>query len=230
MENNVTDILLTTPYFPFTAALLIMLVLAAIEIVSFMLGGPFSSLIDNFLPDFDVDVDLDADLDTDMDTAGGLSGLMIWLKADQVPFLIILLVFLSAFSALGIGLQSLVSSAAGEPLSSIVASVLVLPATLPVMRFALKGIAKILPSDETDALGLDSLVGSKGTILTGVATRGSAAQAKVKNAKGDWIYVMVEPEDDHDQLESGSTIEICAQHNSIFLAKNISNLRLGNES
>ena len=81
-----------------------------------------------------------------------------------------------------------------------------------------RGLARIMPGDETTAVSLDSLVGRRGTITIGTARRGSPAQARVKDIHGQPHYVMVEPYDDAHALVEGDTVRLDRREGNIFIA------------
>ena len=89
---------------------------------------------------------------------------------------------------------------------------------MPVTGLSARGIARIIPGDETTAISLDSLVGRRGTITIGTARRGSPAQARVKDMHGQPHYVMVEPYDDEQAIGEGETVRLDRRDGNIFIA------------
>jgi hypothetical protein len=75
-----------------------------------------------------------------------------------------------------------------------------------------------MPGDETTAVGLDELVGRRGTITIGTARRGSPAQARVADIHGQVHYVMVEPYDDRQSIGEGETVRLDRRDGHIFIA------------
>jgi len=67
-------------------------------------------------------------------------------------------------------------------------------AALPLMRICAGGIADLIPSDQTYAVSLDTLVGRVAVIVSGTARLGYPAQGKVTSEHGQVLYVMVEPD------------------------------------
>lgn len=215
---------------PFSVSLAIMGLLAVLEVGSTLVGTQLSGLVDNLLPDmdFDADLDLDTDLDSDVDMSGAsgangsLIALLSWLRVDQVPFLIVLVTFLASFGLLGLGLQAGVAAVSGAPLSATLASVIALPATLPVMRGVIGMLAKILPDDETEVVSRESLIGGMAVITLGVAQANSPAEAKISDQYGTTHYVMVEPKVDGVTFEQGQTVRLLAHKNqTTFFAESM---------
>ncbi|RIV88667.1 DUF1449 family protein [Aurantiacibacter xanthus] len=188
---------------PFAAALLLMLLLAAFQLVSF--GG------------FDLDADGDAGLDADgeADAAGGLLSL---LGIGRLPFTIWLVLFLLVFAGIGVSIQALAQNLTGGPLHALLAAVLAGAAALPVTGVLTRPLAKILPHDETSAVGLDSLVGRRAVITTGVARAGSPARARVADRHGHPHHVMVVPHEPASELGEGDEVLLVRREDNLFYA------------
>jgi hypothetical protein len=177
---------------PFSVALLLMLMIGAVEALG--LGASAVHL----------------DLHADADGGGDLLG---WLGIGRVPLLMLLVVFLALFGLTGLAIQQFAG-----PLPSWVAVPAAAAATLPLTGFGARGLARIMPGDETTAVSLDSLVGRRGTITIGTARRGSPAQARVADIHGLAHYVMVEPYDDDQAIGEGETVRLDRREGNIFIA------------
>ena len=183
------DFILAPANLPFSVALLVMLMIGAVE----ALGLGASA------------VELDADLDSD----GG--GLLDWLGVGRVPLLMLLVVFLAAFGLIGLALQQLAG-----PFSPWIAGPVAAAAALPFTGLGARGLARIMPQDETTAVSLDSLLGKRGTITIGTARAGSPAQARVRDVHGQAHYVMVEPHDPDHAIAEGETVLLIRRDGNIF--------------
>ncbi|HEX8586237.1 MAG TPA: YqiJ family protein [Allosphingosinicella sp.] len=184
------DFLAAPANFPFAVALTVMLLIGVVE----ALGLGASA----------VHLDIDADAH-----AGDLLG---WLGVGQVPLLMILVVFLAAFGLLGLAVQQAVG-----PFSLWLASTIAGIAALPVTGLGARGLARIMPQDETTAVSLDTLVGKRGTITVGTARTGSPAQARVRDVHGQPHYVMVEPHDEAHPIAEGETVLLLRRDGHIFI-------------
>ena len=184
------DFLAAPANFPFAVALTVMLLIGVVE----ALGLGASA----------VHLDIDADAH-----AGDLLG---WLGVGQVPLLMVLVVFLAAFGLLGLALQQAVG-----PLPLWLASTVTGVAALPVTGLGARGLARIMPQDETTAVSLDTLVGKRGTITVGTARTGSPAQARVRDVHGQPHYVMVEPHDEAHPIAEGETVLLLRRDGHIFI-------------
>ena len=189
------EFLLAAENVPFAVALLLMLMIGAVEAVGLGSGA----------------VHLDAHADAD---SGGALG---WLGVGEVPLLMLLVVFLALFGILGLILQQLVQAVAGAPLSPWLASAGAFAATLPLLGMCARGLARIIPGDETTAVALESLVGKRATVTVGSASRGCPAQARVRDAYGQSHYVMIEPNDDGQSVGAGETVLLVRREGEIFI-------------
>lgn len=184
------ELLLDPATWLFTAAIGLVLGLAAIETLGLLLGhGGLSDWAEHWLPDLH-----DAD------------GLVGWLHIGKVPFTILLIIFLTAFSLAGFVAQILAKQLLGQfmplPLAAAGAGVLALPA----VRVLGGTLGRIIPKDETFAVSLDDLVGRIATVVTGTARHGLPAQARVRDALGRSHYVMVEPDEADSEFPAGSEV------------------------
>jgi membrane protein implicated in regulation of membrane protease activity len=177
---------------PFSVALLLMLMIGAVEALG--LGASAVHL----------------DLHVDGDVDGSLLG---WLGVGKVPLLMLLIVFLALFGLAGLAIQQFAG-----PLPLWIAVPAAAAAALPLTGFGARGLARIMPGDETTAVSLDSLVGRRGTITIGIARRGSPAQARVADIHGQPHYVMVEPYDDGQAISEGETVRLDRREGNIFIA------------
>jgi membrane protein implicated in regulation of membrane protease activity len=177
---------------PFSVALLIMLMIGAVEALG--LGASAVHL----------------DVGADLDGGGDLLG---WLGIGQVPLLMLLVVFLAFFGLIGLAIQQFAG-----PLPLWIAAPAAVAAALPLTGLGARGLGRIMPRDETTAIGLDELVGRRGTITIGTARRGSPAQARVRDMHGQVHYVMVEPYDDSQAFGEGETVRLDRRDGNIFIA------------
>jgi membrane protein implicated in regulation of membrane protease activity len=177
---------------PFSVALLVMLMIGAVEALG--LGASAVHL----------------DMHADVDGGGDLLG---WLGIGRVPLLMLFVVFLALFGLAGLAVQQFAG-----PLSLWIAVPAAIAAALPLTGLGARGLARIMPGDETTAVGLDELVGRRGTITIGTARRGSPAQARVSDVHGQVHYVMVEPYDDDHSICQGDTVRLDRREGNIFIA------------
>jgi len=214
---------------PFTVALGLMVLIAALEGIGLIFGLALSGVVDSLLPDFDVpeiDVEIDpganglepgADLGT-LPEAGLVTQFLGWLSFGRVPALILLIVFLTAFGLAGLAIQGGLYGLTGFYLPAILATIPAFAAALPSTRYVGLGLARIMPKEETEAVSHSEFVGKVATIVLGTSRRGEPAQAKLRDKFGQSHYVMVEPDHDDDEFHAGKEILIVRQAGAQFRA------------
>ncbi|WP_299397104.1 OB-fold-containig protein [Pelagibius sp.] len=199
---------------PFLVTAVVTLVIAGIEILSVLLGLGLSDLIDDVMPDLDIE----GDLDTEMPDAGGgiLADAMSWLNVGRVPFLVLLIAFLTLFTVSGYGLQLLVGGALGFYLPALLAAPAALAAALPATRWTSRGLARIVPREETYATGNDDLVGRVATVTLGPVTRRAAGKAKVADRHGNLHFVRVRAASRGERFQTDAEVLLVGYKRSLF--------------
>ncbi len=187
--------LLAPEMLPFSVALLLMLLIGAAEAIG--LGASA------------------AHLHVGAEGEGG--DLLGWLGIGEVPLLVILVVLLALFGLIGMAGQQLAAALLGAPASPWIAAPLALVAALPLTGSCARALARILPTDETTAVCLDSLIGKRATVVVGSARQGCAARAQVRDAYGQVHYVMLEPSDERQTIGEGETALIVAREGELFI-------------
>jgi hypothetical protein len=194
---------------PFAVALGLMALLALVELVGLLFGGSLGGLLDS---DHEVHAPhIDAD-------AGPLAGFLDWLCIGQVPTLVLMVIFLTAFGIAGFALQGALTTWVGAALHPLLASVGAFGAALPATRLGGKLFARIMPKVQTEATSRDSFVGRIATVTTGTARRGLPAEAKLRDAFGQTHYLRIEPDDEQAILAEGSQVLIVRRAGAVFHA------------
>ncbi len=208
--------LLAESNLPFTIALAVMGLLFLLQIIGI---GDF---------DFDADVEIDGDMDLDAATgsAGVLGAITTLLGLGRVPLFVWLMVFLLLFALLGLSIQALASDLTGSPLYNLLAAVFAGGAALPVTSVLVRPLSRLLPQDETSAVGLDSLVGRRAKITTGRAAAGSPARARVRDRHGHAHYVMVEPHEAGSEMHEGNDLLLVRREGQTFFGVSLSERKL----
>jgi len=179
---------------PFAVALVLMLMIGAVEAVGLGVSAAH----------FDLHADGDADL-------------LGWLGLGRVPLLMLIVVLLALFGLIGISLQQLADALLGAPLSPWLAAPIAFMASLPLLGVSARALARIMPGDETTAVSLDSLVGKRAEIMVGAARRGSPAQGRVRDVHGQAHYVMIEPSGDDQSVAAGEKVLLVRREGNIFI-------------
>jgi len=221
------EFIAASPNMAFSVALAVMLGIAALEIVTTLIGFSLSSLLDDMLPDFDApDVEFDADTDAEFasgaaDGADGLSGfnkVLDWFYVGRVPALILLVIALTVFGLAGYALQSIIQSATGGLMNGYVASAVAFLVSLPAIRGLAGLFARFVPKETTDAVSIDSLIGQVATVTLGIARTGTPAEAKLKDEHGQTHYVRVQPAEADAQFEKGAEVLLVKRTGTVFEA------------
>ena len=180
----------------FTAALALMLLIGAVEAIGLGAGS------------------FGADLGADVDG----TDLLGWLGVGRVPLLVLLVAFLAIFGTIGVAGQQAAAALTGVPLSPWIATPLAVLAALPVTGVAARGLARVLPGDETSAIALDELIGRSAFIVTGRAGYGSPARARIEDRHGQTHFVMVEPDRPGPTFHEGDPVLLVRQEGHLFRA------------
>jgi hypothetical protein len=191
---------------PYSLALAIVIGLALIEGTGLLIGLSLGSLLDEL---FSIDVDLDA---TPELSTGGFTAVLGWLYFNQLPFLVWLLLFLSSFGITGLTLNYIIN------LPLLITLPVTLVVTLFVSRILGKGIANIIPKNESSASSNRSFAGKLATITIGQATKGNAAEAVLHDEFNQKHYVMVEPEQATQVFKQGTQVVLIEKHKSSWIA------------
>lgn len=194
-----TDIF-TPDFAPFTIALMMLALIAAIELLGLAFGVAFSGLVDGLLPEVDVYAETGG-----AGAAGGdvLGDLLAWLHVGKVPVLIIFAAFLAGFGLSGIALQNASTAIFGGGAPLFLAAPAAFLLALPATRMLAGAAVRIMPQDETDAVSEASFVGRIALIIRGEAVKGRAAEAKLIDARGLTQYVLIEPADEGVTFREG---------------------------
>jgi len=171
----------------------------------------FSGLTD-FAPD------LDSDMDGDVDAAGVANGLLSFLGLGRLPLMIWLALFLLLFMLIGFVGQQIIHGATGALLAPWLSGPLAALAGVPATAIVARPLGRIMPKDETTAVSIDSLVGRFAVLGTGTAKPGSPARAKVIDIHGHPHFVMVEPDNDGQQFNSGEKLLLVRRDGDLFKA------------
>ena len=197
---------------PFAIAMGLMFLLVLLQVIG--LGG-------------DIDADIDFDADVADPTAVGFGGaLTSLLGLGKVPLFVWLIVFLLLFSGVGLGIQALATDLTGSPLYSWLAAVFAAGGSIPATALLVRPIGRLMPQDETTAVGLDALVGRRGTVTTGRAAKDSPARTRVYDHHGQAHHVMVEPHEDASEMLEGDEVLLVRREGQRFFGVPLANRAL----
>ena len=205
------EFLLVTENLPFSVALAIMVSIAVLEGIGALFGLGVSTLLESLSPDMDFDID-----GPDIDSSTTLTHFLSWLRIGKAPLLILIVVFLTAFSIVGLLLQQLAYSVTGSLFNGWLLALPALFLSLPCVRFFGSVFARIAPSDETEAVSEDSFIGRVAVIVIGTAKQDSPAEAKLSDEHDQAHYIMVEPDNEGEIFESSTHVLIVRKSGNVF--------------
>ena len=199
---------------PFVVSLVAMLAIGVIEVLGLVLGLGIGELVDDFLPDL-----------SEFD-AGGNAGeaefegsffteAFSWLNAGRVPYLILLMVFLGAFTIIGYGLQLMVGNL-GFLLPAVVAGPIAFLPSLPATRMASAIFGRVLPREETYAVSENDLIGRLARITFGPVTLERAGQAKVIDTHGNPHFVRLRAAEADKEYQVHQEVLLVAVSSGLF--------------
>lgn len=204
------DFLFAAPNIVFTVSLGVLALLLVLEFA----GSGLSDVVDGLFPDLDGDA-------PDADDVSLPSQFLSWLRSGRVPMLMVFAVFLGVFGAGGLLLQHVVATLFGAPLHLALATLTMLPLSLPFVKMAAALLARMMPRDETAVISREDLIGRVATIVTGHARKGFPAQAKLRDEFRTTHYLMVEPDEDGVELRQGEEVALMARRGAVYVARRV---------
>ena len=202
--SAVTDILLAPDVRPFAIAAAIMATLGGIELLTMIVGFSISELIGS-----------DFALEADHDGVGG--GLFLWINAGRLPLLILIILALGVFSIEGFFLQGF-AHIAGTAVPVTLAALLAAALSVPTIRVTSRGIAKIIPRDETYAVNDADFVGKVAEVAIGPLDQGLPGRVRLKDVFGNWHNVPARASPDSTPLPVGASVLLVDRDSKSFIA------------
>src|ERR1700759_1689134 len=200
--SAVGDILLAPEVRPFAVAAAIMVALGGIEVLTTMIGLSISELIGH-------------DVSVEADHHGGLSGLFLWINAGRLPLGILLI--LGVFSIGGFLLQG-VAHVLGFVIPVSIAVLASVAGSVPVIRTTSRGLARIIPRDETYAVNDADFVGKIATVVVGPLDQGLPGRVRLKDVFGNWHTVSARASHDSPDLAVGASVLLVDRDPRSFIA------------
>ncbi len=196
----------------FFIAIVTILIMAVVESISMLLGVSVSEALDNLLPDVEVEADIEANISVPI---------LDWLNFGKIPFLILIILFLTIFGLNGFIVQGFIFKVFNNVLPGVIAIIIAIFPTLIIVHFLGNLLAKLIPQVDTTAVKLSSLKGQIAEINIGTATFDNPAEAKVKDVYGKVHYVRVIPGDKSEKFVQGEKIVLVIFENGVFQAEKV---------
>lgn len=198
---------------PFSIAIMIVVLIAMLEGIGMFLGFGLTSFVDNLFPEMDIDMEA-----PEMESATSPGRAFGWIRVKGVPVLVLMIIFLTSFGLCGLFLQTAIKAIIGAPLDSMIVTLPAFLFAIPSVRVFGGVVARVMPKDETTAVGLDSFVGKVATITLGTAKKNQPAQGKVKDEHGKIHYLMIEPDLAEEQFMQNEEVLLVRREKSTFYA------------
>ncbi|OAF11978.1 OB-fold-containig protein [Bradyrhizobium neotropicale] len=189
---------------PFAIAAAMIVIVGSIEIVSMLIGVSLSEM-------------LGGTVDFGHPSDSGVINAISWINVGGVPLLIFLLLLLGAFSITGFLIQDVARMVAG-PLPAMVASIGAVVVSIPLVRAASGAIARVIPKDESYAVGLGDLVGRVGEVVIGPLDQGPPGRVSVADVHGNRHFVWAVAAPSSSPLPQGTMVLLVDRVDTRFVA------------
>ncbi|KRQ03137.1 OB-fold-containig protein [Bradyrhizobium manausense] len=189
---------------PFAIAAAMILIVGTLEVVTMLVGASLSEM-------------LGTSIDFSHSSDNGVINAISWINVGGVPLLIFLLLALGAFSITGFLIQDVARMVAG-PLPASVASLAAVVVSVPLVRGASRGIARIIPKDESYVIGLGHLVGRVGEVVVGPLDQGPPGRVSVADIHGNRHFVLAVAAPDSAPLPQGTLVLLVDRVDTRFVA------------
>jgi hypothetical protein len=202
--SAVTDILLAPDVRPFAISAAIMVTLGGIELLTMIVGFSISELIGK-----------DFALETESHSA--IDGLFLWINAGRLPLLILMILALGVFAISGFLLQA-VAHSVGTAVPVTLAALAAIAISLPAIRVTSRGIARIIPRDETYVVDEADFVGHVGEVSIGPLDQGLPGKVRLKDVFGNWHSVAARASPESTPLPVGASVLLVDRDARSFIA------------
>lgn len=200
-------------YGVFYMCLAAVLIIGIIELVGFIIGTTISNLIDTV-----VGWDVDFDIDIGHHHPGIFTATLGWLSFGKIPFMMVIVVFLTSFALCGLIIQETTESLFGFYWPQFLAVSTAFVAAVPILHFIGEWIARIMPKVETSAISSNTFVGNT-AVVTGraVGKVNKPTEAKFVDVHGQVHYILVQPASEEETLNHGDTVKLLESRGATFI-------------
>jgi hypothetical protein len=202
--SALTDLLLAPDVRPFTVAAAIMMTLGGIELLTTLVGFSISEL-------------LGKDLAVEADSDSGLGGMFLWINAGRLPLLILIILTLGVFSIAGFFLQGL-AHGVGLSVPVSIAALAAAACSIPAIRVTSRGIARIIPRDETYVVNEADFIGHVAEVSIGPLDQGLPGRVRLKDVFGNWHSLVARASPESTPLPVGASVLLVDRDAKSFIA------------
>jgi membrane protein implicated in regulation of membrane protease activity len=190
---------------PFAVAALMIALVGGLEVAGMVIGMSFGELFGHAL-DFGHG-----------SNDSGVAQVLSWINVGSVPLMICILLALGIFSISGFLIQDVARLVAG-PLPATAAGLIAAIVSVPLLRSATRYAARLVPQDESYAVGLSDLVGRVGQVSVGPLDGGLPGRVRVKDVHGNWHLVTASAAPDSPPLDEGTSVLLVDRKEGRFIA------------
>ena len=202
--SAIGDILLAPDVRPFAIAAAIMVALGIIELLTSLVGLSIGELVGK---------DIAAETDGD----SGLGGLFLWINAGRLPLLILIVLALGVFAIAGFFLQGL-AHGVGLSIPVWIAAIAAAGVSLPVIRLTSRGIARIIPRDETYVVNEADFIGHVAEVSIGPLDQGLPGRVRLRDVFGNWHSLVARASAESTPLPVGASVLLVDRDAKSFIA------------
>jgi hypothetical protein len=202
--SAMSDILLASDVRPFAIAAAIMVALGGIELLTTLVGFSVSQLVGDGVA-------------VEADSHDALGGMFLWINAGRLPLLILIILALGVFSIEGFLLQG-IAHVVGTAVPVAIASLVAAAGSIPVIRTTGRGLARIIPRDETYAVSDADFVGKVAVVSVGPLDQGLPGRVRLKDVFGNWHTVPARASPDSVALAVGASVLLVDRDARSFIA------------
>ena len=202
--SAISDILLAPDVRPFAIAAAIMVALGGIELLTTLVGFSISQLVGDGVA-------------VEADSHDALGGLFLWINAGRLPLLILIILALGVFSIEGFLLQG-IAHLVGIAVPVAIAGLAAAAGSIPVIRTTGRGLARIIPRDETYAVSDADFVGKVAVVSIGPLDQGLPGRVRLKDVFGNWHTVPARASPDSQALAVGASVLLVDRDARSFIA------------
>ena len=138
-------------------------------------------------------------------------------NAGRLPLLILIILVLGIFSIGGFLLQG-VAHAVGTAIPVSIAALATAAISIPVIRTTSRGLARMIPRDESYAVDDNDFVGKVATVAVGPLDQGLPGRVRLKDVFGNWHTVSARASHDSPELAVGASVLLVDRDAKGFVA------------
>jgi membrane protein implicated in regulation of membrane protease activity len=143
--------------------------------------------------------------------------LFLWINAGRLPLLILMILALGVFAIAGFLLQGIAHSI-GMAVPVTLAALAAAALSLPAIRASSRGIARIIPRDETYAVDEADFVGHVAEVSIGPLDQGLPGKVRLKDVFGNWHSVAARASPESTPLPVGASVLLVDRDARSFIA------------